>query len=1469
DYTAEITGLTQSHATNCTGDYELPASGLSQDYTIERKRLDLIWATDTLSGANISAWDGFSVEYCNVERSVTATVATGATAANDGKAYEAVTVSLSNNTGRNVGTYTALVAGLDNANYYVASGSSQTFYITKINITNITFASQEIVFNAAEHEFSVSTLQTQYGDHVTVVYSGSVTTQYGKSALRDNHFARNAGVYSITATIAESTNYNEWTRTSTFTISRAPLTSMALSAVVADYDTLDHIVSLPANYAYGTDTDVLSPTYTIAGTLANGTAVASHAGNSATEAGVYTVTVTIDPTREVSGDYPNANYQAKTTSAMLTINRVDIVFTSAVWTGDSDFVYDAQYHSVYVSLTSAGGADRTQYGHEVTVVYTGGEINGNEVKSARSYTVTANVSCGNNYNGRSYQASLTISPKPVTLTWQADDFTYSGADQTIDIQPTLTYGASVDNDNKVYDGDSPIVSIDIVGTDSNNSGDTAFFNAGHYTVTARLDTTDYVLTSTTHTYEIKAVEINWLYMNGYEVEYNAILHYIGIARESDAIVQTTVSSVDLLGSDTATVTYYYNTTGVDAAYTATFTGAKYAGFYYVRADIVDNSGKSNYQAKSLKATIHILQTNLSGFTLTSQSFIYDGIAHTMAIEALSSQYVRGVYYSQFNEPLSLTYTVDDVTVASVSETHVKDVAGVASPYVVKAIFAFTGAESAQLAASYITSSMTKTATLTINKRTLTGITLTGQTIPYDKTTHALSPVLTSAAAGSYPQYSVSGTALTVQLATTHAGDLFVITTAEENSLTALNVGKYTFVTSIVPGTGTTATDYVPFTSLRAELDIEKATMANDAGAAYVGDSNLFFNDCSTVYLAADIGILVATTSSASVITTTPVTSWTIHPFTNSAATDTATVTYLYNGVLANTVHDYGVYTVVATIANDNYETIELSATLTITKATIDYFFVGTERYYDGNVHRAGLNASNAWLDSSPTTISLVGSDTATVAYTYSSANNGSGSFSGATNADTYTITATVTVNGGNGENYEPWGPNTVTLKIKPVEVTVDWVKNSSYTYNAADQGNTISASFEGVSGTVDLRVDFLGTSGVATDSTVFLSSGTYTVTAVYESDYPGNYSISDDVITLTIAKFAATVTWTKAASYTYNRASQAGTVTATMPLASGGTYTMPRAFLGTSSAVSGHTDFFHAGTYTVTATYPFADIANYTITGSEIELVMAQFASSVVWSMPASFTYNGASQANSVSATMRLADGNDYVIPLTFEGTAGPGSGSTDFRAAGTYTVTANYAYDDLDDYDMVRDFTKELTIAKFAATVTWTNNASYHYTGSSQAGTVSATMPLASGGTYDMVVTFEGTSGPANGLTSFLYAGDYTVTATYAEADIANYTITNTTKSLEIELFASTVQWVYLDSYVYRASSYESTVGASMTLANNTHYDIPITFEGTSGPAYGLSTFLNAGDYTVTATYEYDDIANYDITGVFEIELT
>ena len=256
----------------------------------------------------------------------------------------------------------------------------------------------------------------------------------------------------------------------------------------------------------------------------------------------------------------------------------------------------------------------------------------------------------------------------------------------------------------------------------------------------------------------------------------------------------------------------------------------------------------------------------------------------------------------------------------------------------------------------------------------------------------------------------------------------------------------------------------------------------------------------------------------------------------------ATVTYSPS----NTFTNAGIYPVTATVSAPNFDTVTLSATLTINKASYDMsrvVFADKSVAYDGNAH--SLEATNL-------------PDGVTVTYI---GNN-------QTNVGTYTVLA---VFSGDSANYNPIANMTATLTVTQNKVQGVTFASRTVTYDGAAHSLAIEGNLP-----QGIAVVYEGNSQT--------NAGTYTVTAKFVGSNPNFEQLPDMSATLTIEKRELQIEFVGEQTAAYTGYAQKPLTARATNLCGSDTVVIDITYDG---------DVVDAGTYVATAT---VDSDNYKLT---------------------------------------------------------------------------------------------------------------------------------------------------------------------------------------------------------------------------------------------------------------------------------
>lgn len=751
-----------------------------------------------------------------------------------------------------------------------------------------------------------------------------------------------------------------------------------------------------------------------------------------------------------------------------------VILNSAV------FEYDGNIHYVTVNKTT------TQHGIDITVSYVGGEDGANGATNVGKYTVIATISAGDNYNDKVLPScTLEITPVLLSLNWSySDNYTgiYSATDQGV----LLSVGGIVEND---LNGELKLVFThntlsELSECESNGTYKFLAKNAGTYSVSVTLDgdhKNNYKLpdnSSVSFTIKRKVLTITKWMLD--ESDYTAPVVYNKKERvlcaytddttyEGDTVnfnynenakinvekytADVTISGNDnyeLSGETTKTweilpkqLTIVWST-DIDKTYnhseqsvTATLDGrikgdtvniiydttsnrayqATDAGNYTAEISSIDNKNYS-LPSSGLSQDWSIKQAKITTITFTDAKHTYDGSIKSLAVKGDKTQY---------GENVTVEYSNNSKTDAG--------------EYMVTATV--DGGKNYEI--------LTLTAVLTIDKAKLE-ITVNGDNIVYDGEDHTLVP--TFALGEDYPKYTLSGDTLKVVLSATHNdgnGDNFSISTTMNSStdIKAKNAGTYNFAFTVTPSETVNADNYVEVSTLVAVLVIEKADMLDSDLTRLEQGKNIFFCDDTVDYLEEYIGIKISRNKDDSVCVNADELLKELSVYTSKNIMDTATISYSYSytahqksrikraSANVDGVINAGVYTITANIVNDNYNTLTLSATLTVNRVERTVNWVGTSQEYT----YSRLDQSTAISAS----FASVKGETKLMTVTVRGVDSENNTVSEFINAGTYTFTASY--NGWDSDNY-----------IFSDNVKND-IKMKKYTYNASL--NDVSMTYDG------------------------------------------------------------------------------------------------------------------------------------------------------------------------------------------------------------------------------------------------------------------------------------------------------------------------------------------------------------------------------------------------------------------------
>jgi len=372
--TAVLTNVAASGSGKNAGNYNVVAAGSDSNYNLTLNNGSLAIAK---VNAVVTANSGTGV-YSGTTQSVSGFTATGLVGGESSTVLTGVTAAGS---GKNAGTYSVVASGTDsNYNLTLNNGS---LAIAKANAV-VTANSGTGVYSGATQNVSGFTATGLVGGESSTVLTGVTATGSGK----------NAGTYSVVATGTDA-NYNLTLNNGSLAIAKADAIVTANSGTGVYSGTLQSVNGFTATGLVGGETTAVLTGVTAAGSGKN--------------AGNYSVLA--------AGT--DSNYNLTLNNGSLAIAKAEAIVTAN--SGSTTYSGATQNVSGFTATGLVGG--------ETTAVLTGVTAAGSG-KNAGNYSVVA-TGTDSNYNLTLNSGTLAISKANAVVTANSASSTYSGADQSV------------------------------------------------------------------------------------------------------------------------------------------------------------------------------------------------------------------------------------------------------------------------------------------------------------------------------------------------------------------------------------------------------------------------------------------------------------------------------------------------------------------------------------------------------------------------------------------------------------------------------------------------------------------------------------------------------------------------------------------------------------------------------------------------------------------------------------------------------------------------------------------------------------------------------------------------------------------------------------------------------------------------------------------------------------------------------
>lgn len=1385
-----------------------------------------------------------------------------------------VTLTYSGNSGKNAGSYTAVVLDVSNPNYtlndidgnllrYNWSINKKTVSIKRwlINSTNIAAAS--VVYSGTPY--------TVTAELDGVITGESVVLQYAPTTSIYDQLATNAGTYTAHVIGIDNDNYYfddaaagayyDWT------ISKRPLTASfgAVSSVVYNGNaqslsaTLEGFVGTDAAQFTADMFDYTGKSAALQVSLTGATGNSLALAFAATNAGAYTATIA---GLLSTGDTLLSNYSLDTATASFTITPKQLSVTLP-----TPYTYNGMLQNLQVSVTGFYPNDLSNLAFEqFTTTAVSGQVSGEHYlltwqgKNAGIYDVSISNFTYINSNyvlSSALTDTVTIQKKLLTLTgWQLLN------NQTSAAAP-LTAGAKMTYNHYGYRA-YPVFS-GTVGEEEVTLLVTSDFyqNVGIYTTVATLDSTTYP------NYAFSTAEISWE-IQPYQLNFTwSIAGNSGFEFIYDGTTKTLQPYYSLLGDDTVTLTY-------DNAANLSATNA---GTYMVRITALSNSNYAIGSNDTKSFTISPRTVNVTWIASSYQNLVYNGQYQGPAF-SLSGLIASDVATGN----LTLSANVTGDTFRGVSSATVSFALTDLNAYAFTEAKGFAvdagsyGIENLQLFKNGVVDDnyvIASTLNFSIAQKLLA---------LSDVWTYTNNGVPNTYVPGMKLVYNNANFTLSTEIADGLVARLTALTPDAVSLVydSSVNKNAGTYTTEIIGLSGENHENYVLPDTLSCQwtispkpvvltwtpnsfvysggtktqlATISSGAAADDDGKIYTGTNyTLTYESNTGIHARTYTATVIAISNSNYVLTDDSNTTyvWSIAPRPVSLVWSYASTVYNAQTQYPTASYSFNDETIVVTqYSNSGYINAGSYSITALALDNPDYTLVGgtntdknyeiTPRVITYNWYVAGTSAApnNLVYDGQAHTvyaeITNLASEADVVNLTY--ADN---TFK---NAATYTARITALDN----SNYQLDVTNTVTFTVdrKPVTFTWYWDANeerANYVYSGL--AHTLTATVNGAVGG-----DVLTVTSYAGGTLLATNAGTYTVRVTAISDEQ-NYTFTDSnyTETLVIDKQPVVITWTGTTALTYDGATH--TLVAAVKGANDGNTV---AFTYTAAGNS----FVNAGEHTVTVS-ALSD-ANYTLTGAtgglSKTLSIAKRVVTLTWSTD-STVYDGSSHQAVATITNK---GTDTVNPIyTAQKLSSYGSissSSNSATSAGEYLITVTGVSNSNYTVDGATGTTSTLSIAKQRVRIEWSGETNLIYDGNTHRLTASVT---------DLV---KGTS------VSFSYRSSATKknvgTYTYEIVSLSsnNYTLEDAVGALSSTMTITprviTLSWSATDTFEYfynRTYTYAPTVSnlCSGDTVNLSYQSTVLSDFGTIGET--STSAKAAGTYRITVASQ--DNANYTLDG-------
>jgi hypothetical protein len=584
---------------------------------------------------------------------------------NDTGNKDNVSVTLSDYSKTNAGTYTAKVTALSNPNYTLSSSVTKSWTINKAQLTSSWLNCGTFAYNG-ETRYAIlrvsGFVNGEASSTTTSSFSGSSYTLEKSTGSVDLKFSyKNANTYSFNVTGFNNSNY-EFASTSNQVTVTKPQLSVQWVGSNYTYDGNSHeIKAYISGFVNGEESSISLSNFTRS--FSNGSTSLDPTVSTGSGSLILTFSIKDAATYSfsISGYSGNYTIPDKTTNAKTV--KVSCKAVTASWSGSDLYTYTglSQGKTLYISGIASGdistfknylttsGVNPTITSDASGVSYYFGAIN----KGTYNISVSAKSTL-KNYSFTAQSKEFEIKPKALETSWSSStnnwSDTYDGNNKTI----TLTISGFVNGEESSISLSNFTSSRTISGYDNSVSGmlklSYSFKDSGSYSINvSAFSNSNYSFTATDKNYTInkKAVTVYWEGLDSYT--YNGTtqgktLYISGILSNEVATVNNCLTYTN--SNITPTITT--DSSGIKLSFKAIN-----AGSYSVV--VKGNTSLKNYELSTQKATFNISKKILTVDTssISSENLQFNGLVSGESIS--KSNYTLSIYEdSQHKKLLSIS-----------------------------------------------------------------------------------------------------------------------------------------------------------------------------------------------------------------------------------------------------------------------------------------------------------------------------------------------------------------------------------------------------------------------------------------------------------------------------------------------------------------------------------------------------------------------------------------------------------------------------------------------------------------------------------------------------------------------------------------------------------------------------------------------------------------------------------------------